>query len=686
MSTRNSSLFVLPPLVLIAALALAACKGDEETRTTNDEAGISDSGTDAEGDGDGDDTMGDGDGEPSLDMPDENMIVELKIEPADAVIEVIDGVIPAELDFTAIAVNNQGNENQVDTSGVWTFDRLDIASLNPAIGGLTATGLLGGVGTLKFSYGGLEAEAQVTVKLSYIFEPDGFDPFTKGLLDTANVADPALSLLYPYNYTVFPRGLLGPTVQWNGGNDGDQYKLHFNSPTFEVEWYGTVPNPSRWDFPNMPVDVWLKLTDSNEGDVTLEIKRYDGNAAYASPTQFWTIAPANLAGVIYYWAVNQGDVLRIQPGASAPEQFLQKPEGATCLACHSVSRDGSTIVASQNGGDSQWATFNPDGTAIFATPLSPEYASGFQAISPDGQWVLWGQSNGGFLGQPSYMVLSQNNTANPAAQLFQATGWPVHPAWSNDGSKIAYGVRSDGNWLDFNNSTLWVVDVDTNVPSFANPIQIVANDAARPTVSYPTWSPDDEWISVGRATQARTRGAAGELWMVRKDGSEPVRLDKANGFGHIPDLETGENYEPTFVPVASGGYFWLVFVSERQYGNTLTNQDVATRTKQLWVTAIDPFPQPGQDPSHPGFWLPGQELNNNNMRGYAALNECKQIGETCEAGYDCCSGFCVEIDGAFVCDDEVPMCSPNESACEVDEDCCDPGADCIAGFCGKVIG
>jgi hypothetical protein len=174
--------------------------------------------------------------------------------------------------------------------------------------------------------------------------------------------------------------------------------------------------------------------------------------------------------------------------------------------------------------------------------------------------------------------------------------------------------------------------------------------------------------------------------MVRADGSEPVRLDKANGFGHIPDLETAENYEPTFVPVASGGYLWLVYVSERQYGNTLTNQDVATRTKQLWVTAIDPFPAPGADPSHPGFWLPGQELDNNNMRGYAALNECKEIGETCEAGYDCCSGFCVEIDGAFVCDDTPPSCSPNGSACEDSSDCCDPDAECIAGFCSHLVG
>lgn len=675
---------LLLTLGMLPALASLSCKGDDSSSTesfgaeTGVETGVETSAESGESVGDGDtDTEG-----PLLDMPYEPVVVELRIEPPNALLEVIDGVPPAELDFAAIAVNDKGDENPVDTSGVWTFNRLDIAALDPAIGGLTATGLLGGLGTLHFSYAGLEAEAAVTVKLDYTLDPTGIDPAAMAALDGANQSDPAVSLLYPYNFTVFPRGLLGPTVQWNGGADTDLYNLHIENPTFELDWYGPVPNPSRWDFPVVPWDIWIKLTDSTDGDVTFELKRWDGNTAYTTGTQFWSVAPANLAGKIYYWAVNQGDVLRIQPGASAPEQFIQKPNGVTCVACHSVSRDGSTIVASQNGGASPWATFNPDGSAIYSSGS----ASGFQAISPDGQWVLWGQSNGNFLGQPSYMVLSAQNTDAVATQMFQATGYPVHPAWSNDGTRVAYGVRSDGNWLDFINSTLWVVDVDTNVPAFMNPQQIVANDGMRPTVSYPTWSPDDQWLAFGRATQARTRGAAGELWMVHPDGQSPVRLDLANGFGHVPGPETAQNYEPTFVPVASGGYFWLVYVSERQYGNTLTNQDVQTRTKQLWVTAIDINPQPGVDPSHPGFWLPGQELNNNNMRGYAALDECKELGEVCEAGYDCCGGFCVEIDGVFVCDDDPPMCSPNASACLVDEDCCDPDAQCIGGFCSIVIG
>lgn len=667
-------------LLMLALPCLALACGNNEGRTSGgdgigEEVGDTTTGTDPEtGDtGSSDDAM--------LDMPDEPNFVDLVIEPSNPVIEIVDGVIPAELDFTAYAVQEDDSQTPLgDGDGAWTFDRLDIAALNPNVGGLTGTGLLGGIGTMSFTYQGLEATTQVTVKLKYTVEPMPVDPGVKGALDGAGTPDPAATLLYPYDQTVFPRGLLGPTVQWAGGNDADIYALHVESSTFELDYYGAVPNPSRWNFPTMPDDLWLKLTDSVEGQVSMQLKRWDGTMAYTLPIQYWTIAPANLAGTIYYWAVNQGDVLRIQPGASAPETFLQKPPGATCLACHSVSRDGSTIVASQHGGYSPWATFNADGSNVFAS----DSASGFQAISPDGNWILWGQSAG-----LTSLNLSPKTSIDVVAQLLEPAGYPVHPAWSPDGTKIAYGLRTDGNWLDFNNSTLWITNVDVNQPAIFNPVQIAGNDPNRPTVTYPTFSPDSQWIAFNRSTQARTRGAASELWMIKTDGSGAVQLDKADGVGHIPAEQTSLAYEPTFMPVASGGFFWIVFVSERQYGNILTNQDPASRTKQLWVTAVDPNAPIGSDPSHPAFWLPGQELNNNNMRGNAALNECKDIGEVCEAGYDCCGGYCVEdpnMPGVFVCSDEVPMCSPNGSACETSADCCDEAAECIGGFCSPIIG
>ena len=158
-----------------------------------------------------------------------------------------------------------------------------------------------------------------------------------------------------------------------------------------------------------------------------------------------------------------------------------------------------------------------------------------------------------------------------------------------------------------------------------------------------------------------------------------------NGTGLLPGVEGQATYQPTFLPVAVGGYFWLVAESERTYGNTLTDTNPNTRRKQLWVSAISTDPQQGTDPSNPGFWLPGQELGNQNMRGAWALDPCKPLGESCEAGFECCEGFCVfdpEVND-YVCGAQ-EGCSPSGSACETAEDCCDTGAQCINGFCAGV--
>ena len=68
-------------------------------------------------------------------------------------------------------------------------------------------------------------------------------------------------------------------------------------------------------------------------------------------------------------------------------------------------------------------------------------------------------------------------------------------------------------------------------------------------------------------------------------------------------------------PISVGGYIWVVFVSPRDYGNKMLSASNPTyeNRKQLWVAAIDANPQPGKDPSHPAFWLPGQDLTTVNM-------------------------------------------------------------------------
>ena len=212
-----------------------------------------------------------------------------------------------------------------------------------------------------------------------------------------------------------------------------------------------------------------------------------------------------------------------------------------------------------------------------------------------------------------------------------------------------------------------------------------------------------ERVLTGTGTFESRTGARAELWwsdlatgtarplaaLNGKSGASSSYLPTNPATNHTDD--TTLNYEPTIGTVASGGYAWVVFMSRRLYGNVATvdpywsdprYNDISQTptTKKLWIAAIDLEPT-SDDPSHPAFYLPAQELLAGNTRGFWVASPCRIDGEPCSGGDECCGGFCVEDAGSLVCGSSSTSCSKELDRCTESSDCCDAGLTCIDSTC-----
>ena len=238
---------------------------------------------------------------------------------------------------------------------------------------------------------------------------------------------------------------------------------------------------------------------------------------------------------------------------------------------------------------------------------------------------------------------------------------------------------------------------------------------------YPAWpffTPNGEGIVYAMINEpdfmlafpGRDKPSKSELWYVDVASGKSVRLDNANK-GLSPE-DTLANYSPTVLPVQVGGYYWVFWTSTRDWGH----RDLGAGTigavisnpfgggagaealrKRIWVTALrTPSATEGGsddvfDISAPAFYLEGQS-DTGNVRAFAALNPCRQAGNECETGLDCCTGYCDIEKGASKgkCTEEPPPCAKLNERCMMDSDCCEPEAGssseerliCIGNFCG----
>jgi len=529
--------------------------------------------------------------------------------------------------------------------------------------------------------------------------PGGLTATQEQELQAGGTADAAFKWLYPYDKTVFPRGLIAPTMQF-AGTAPDAVLVHITYSSMSYIGYFAASSPARVQLPDL---TWKAITQGAAATdtVTVAVTKMSGGQVTGPITESWSVAQGNMRGQIYYetygsailgGALSVG-LMKIAPGATTPT-----PIASGCgNVCHAASADGSTLVSATGGFGLNSISYD-----LKATPPSTIYMSSkpnfvYGGIYPDGSFAMSATHYRTWLGAESHLYDTKTG-----AQI-AAPGWDGKftyggtTAFSPDGKLFAFN-RNDLD--DGEGHNLAVADIAVGTKTFTNAATITTD--LTHTLAWPAFTPDDGSVvyhaGIGGPVDGGTGsgyetdgGATGDIYRIDLATKTPVRLDALDGYtasggSYLPDSDTELSFAPTVLPEAVGGYFWVVFTSHRSYGNTLPSQDNGDENGKLWVAAIDQNPTPGKDSSHPGFYLDGQESVADNLRGFWVLPPCQNNGTTCSSGDECCTGFCRPDGegGAYSC---VPApagaCSNEFEKCVTTANCCQAseGYQCVGGYC-----
>jgi len=530
----------------------------------------------------------------------------LVVTPADPVIEILNGTIPVQA-FTATISFADGTTQDVSATATWTIDDTELGTFTDQV--FRPTGFRGGQGIVRASWSGTSGTTGITVRIKTVRVVDPAPPNAPDLFDGASEdGSRAPALVYPADRTMVPPNLGDFEVHWaNAAVGNDLFKVTLGSATVELSVYLLFPIPADpttlWTA--FTPDEWAVARDSSRGSsLKLSVRGMLSampTAAGTSPQFAIRVGDEDLQGGIYYWAASASGIYRHdfgQPG-QPPQAFYSPTEsGGRCVACHALSRDGTKMAVTFDGGDGAATVID----VASRTPFFPgdgSVRSNFTVFNPEATRMLMTSAGGITLRDP---------TTAAVLGTVPTPGYATHPDWSPQGDLITYvavGGPTGSDW-HFSGGRIVVQPYDGSSDTFGAAVDLVPADPTG-NLYYPTFSPDGQWILYNRSIEDAYDDGSAEIYVVRVDGTVAPLLVSTpnlgpgltNSWGRWAPFEqttTGETPEPLF---------WFTFSSKRAFGVRL-----GAGRPQIWMAPF--FPARSGDPSLPAFRLPFQDLATSN--------------------------------------------------------------------------